>query len=269
MTASMLIRAIAANPRASLQDALLLFCLMIVALLLALQYDLFYFIQELSAEERQLSLAEAIFLTTLLGASIFMFIVRRLHDLKRDIALKASAETEVRELTALAMQDPLTGLLNRRALLSALGAATKSKGAQHALFLIDLDGFKRVNDHYGHSVGDEVLEVIASRFQAASRPSDIVSRLGGDEFAVLSYDVDRETAHEIGMRLLETLNSKIQAGGHAHKVGMSIGVALIPDDGVTAEGVLHHADIAMYRAKERQNSLMFFEPVMSQKRQIA
>jgi hypothetical protein len=119
ITPQMLRRAIAAHPQASLQDALLLFSVMIVALLLALQYDLLYFIQELSDAQRRISLAEAIFLTMLLGASIFVFIIRRLGDQKRDVALKVAAEIELGELTALAMQDPLTGLLNRRALLSA------------------------------------------------------------------------------------------------------------------------------------------------------
>lgn len=271
ITPKMLREAIAAHPQSSLQDALLVFCAMIVALLLALQYDLFYFIDVLSAAQRKISLAEAIFLTVLLAAGILIFVVRRLSDQRRDIALKIAAEMELRELAAMAMQDPLTGLLNRRALMAALETATASppaNGSKHALFMIDLDHFKHVNDVHGHAVGDQVLEVVADRFKAAARPSDLVARIGGDEFAALAYNVDRETAHKIATRFLESLKRTIRVGEHPHKVSLSIGVALIPDDGATAEEVLRSADLAMYRAKEQRSALMFFEPDMAQK-QIA
>jgi len=271
ITPRMLREAIATDPQASLQDALLLFGLMLASMLLALQYDLFFFIDALSAAQRKISLAESIFLTLLLTASILIFTIRRLSDRRRDIALKVAAETELRELTALAMQDPLTGLFNRRALVDALTAATKSppaNGTKTALFMFDLDGFKRINDFNGHAVGDEVLAAIAGRFEAAARPSDLVARIGGDEFAVLSYNVDQESATKIGSRFLKSLGSRIRAGGHLHKVNMSVGVALIPDDGATAEEILHHADLAMYRAKEQRSALMFFEPAIDRK-QIA
>lgn len=268
----MLREAVAAHPQSSLQDALLIVCAMIAALLLALQYDLFYFIDALSSAQRKISLAEAIFLTTLLAAGILIFIVRRLSNQRRDIALKVAAEVELRELTAMAMQDPLTGLLNRRALMAALETATASppaNGSKQALFMIDLDHFKSVNDMHGHAVGDQVLEVVGDRFGAAARPSDLVARIGGDEFAVLAYNVDQETANTIGMRFLDSLTRTIRAGGHVHKVSLSIGVALIPDDGATAEEVLRNADLAMYRAKEERSALVVFEPAMEQERQIA
>ena len=269
-TPEMLGRAIAAHPRASLQDALLLFVLMIAGLLLALQYDLFYFIEQLSQAQRKISLAEAIFLTVLLTACIFTFILRRLSDQRRDISFRAAAQAELRELTALAMQDPLTGLFNRRALLSALtAAATEPDGTQNALFLIDLNGFKRVNDLHGHAVGDQVLEVVADRFRAVARPSDLITRIGGDEFAILAYSVDRETARTIGMRFVECLTKKIHAGGHLHEISMAVGVALIPEDGATAEDALSNADLAMYRAKELGCPLMFYERSMAAKKRIA
>ena len=100
--------------------------------------------------------------------------------------------------------------------------------------------------------------------------ADLLARLGGDEFAVLSYDVDRDTAHAIGLRFIATLASEIRVGGHLHEIGASIGAALIPDDGTTAEEIIHNADLAMYRAKgQDQNSLVFFEPAASHPRQIA
>ena len=264
-------RAIAAHPRASLQDALLLFSLLIAALLLALQYNLFFFIGKLSLAQGRMSLAEAIFLTVLLIACLFSFTVRRFRDVRQDTALKAAAEVELNELTALALRDPLTGLYNRRALMNALSTAIKTlpnDGTQHALFLIDLNGFKRVNDTHGHAVGDQVLEIVADRFRAASRPSDIVARIGGDELAVLAYDVDREAAYSIGMRFVDALRPSIRAGKHSHSVSMAIGVALIPEYGATAEDALRNADTAMYRAKALDRSLVYFEQP-TDNRQIA
>ena len=140
---------------------------------------------------------------------------------------------------------------------------------KNAFFLIDLNDFKRVNDLHGHSVGDRVLQVIAERFRTVARPSDVLARLGGDEFAVLSYNVDRDTAYAIGLRLIATLESEIQVGGHSQVIGASIGAALIPDDGTTAEGIIHNADVAMYRAKGQDQSSLVFAESSSHPRQIA
>lgn len=272
LTPDTLKKAIAAHPQASLQDALLMFCVMLVALILALQYDLFFFVERLDSPESRISLAEAIFLTVLLGICLSVFVVRRMSERRKDVASKAAAEVELSELTALVMQDPLTGLFNRRALLKALEDATASppmNETQHALFMIDLNHFKQVNDDYGHAVGDEVLEALAGRFKAAARPSDVVARMGGDEFAILAYNIDHLIACDLAARFLETLESAIRAGGHNHKIGMAIGVALIPQDGATAEEVLRNADLAMYAAKAQGTPLMFFDPDMDQKQQIA
>lgn len=173
---------------------------------------------------------------------------------------------------ALAMQDPLTQLFNRRALVEALTAATKTppaNGTEHALYLMDLNGFKRINDKHGHAVGDHVLEVLAERFRAAARPSDLVARIGGDEFAVLAYNVDQTVARQIGMRFVECLASPVRAGEHTHQISMAIGVALIPEHGDTVEDALRNADIAMYRAKELGKDMLFFEPESAARKRIA
>ena len=171
------------------------------------------------------------------------------------------------------MQDSLTALPNRRALLRALTAATASSfsdGRKHTFFLIDLNDFKAVNDLHGHSLGDRVLQVIAERFRTVTRPSDLLARLGGDEFAVLSYNVDRDIADSVGLRFIATLEGEIQVGGHSHKIGASIGAASMPSDGTTAEAIIHRADLAMYRAKGQDRpSLVFSEPTANHPRQIA
>jgi diguanylate cyclase (GGDEF)-like protein len=267
-----LLRAIVNNPWSSVQDGLLLSSVMLVATLLALEYDLFSFVAELSEPQRKISLAEAIFLTLLLALCLFVFVIRRLREERRDVARHVATKIQVRELRALASQDSLTGLANRRALLSALTDATgsTSDGRRHALFLIDLNDFKQVNDLRGHAIGDRVLQVVAQRFRTAARPSDVLARLGGDEFAMLAYNVDQDTACAIGLRLLASLDSEIRAGGHLHEIGASIGAALIPDDGTTAEEIIHSADLAMYRAKgQDHSSLVFFKSTMTHPRQIA
>ena len=268
-----LVRAIINNPWSSLQDGLLLSSVMLVATLLALEYDLFNFAGQLTVPQRRITLAEAIFLTVLLALCIFAFVIRRLREERHAVARHIATKIQLRELRTLASEDSLTGLANRRALLSALTSATASPppdGRKHAFFLIDLNDFKRVNDLRGHALGDRVLQVVAERFRTASRPSDLLARLGGDEFAVLSYNVDRDTAYTIGLRFIATLESEIRVGGHSHAIGASVGAALIPDDGTTAEEIIHNADLAMYRAKgQDQSSLVFFEPAASHPRQIA
>jgi diguanylate cyclase (GGDEF)-like protein len=259
---SRVIRAVWLNPRSSVQDALLIAAVMLVSTLLALQYDLFFFIAELSEPARKISLAEAVFLTSLLALCIFAFVLRRLSDERRNVAKDVAAKIELRRLKALASEDPLTGLANRRTLVAALTSATSVSWAteKHALFLIDLNHFKQVNDLYGHSLGDRVLQVVADRLRAATRPVDLLARLGGDEFAVLSYDIDRDLAWEIGLRLVEVVEREIVVAGHSFDIGASVGAAVIPDDGTAADEVLENADLAMYAAKRNDSSsLVFFD----------
>lgn len=267
-----LARTIINKPWPSVQDGLLLCSVMLVGALLALQYNLFWFISELSEPQRRLSIAEAMSLTALLALCIFAFVIRRLRETRHDIARRVAAKIQVRQLKTLASQDSLTGLANRRVLLSALtsAVATSSGGRKHAFFLIDLNDFKRVNDLHGHSIGDRVLQVVAKRFRTATRPSDLLVRLGGDEFALLSYDVDQDAARVIGLRFIAALESEIRVGGRLHEIGASIGVTLIPDDGRTPDEIIHSADLAMYRAKGRdERSLVFFEPPANHPQQIA
>lgn len=257
-------RAIAEHPWSSLQDALLLSGGMIIAVVLALEYDLFKFGDQLTSEEHRLTLAELIFLTAVLAAGIFAFILRRLYENRSEAARQLYCKLEMQKLKDQTLHDPLTGLLNRRGLLSALASVTSDthhEGRQHALLLLDLDDFKRVNDLHGHTVGDQVLKVIVGRFRAAARPIDILARLdGGDEFAVLAYDVDRDAAKSVGQRLIEALQTEVFVEGLPHKVGVSIGATMIPDQRMTATEILNEADLAMYRAKEEdQPALVFYD----------
>lgn len=266
MDSRTLLRIVKDNPWSSAQDALLITAAMTVAVLLALEYDMVEFWDQLGPHQRRLRAEEAIALTVLLGLGIFGFVVRRLHDQRRDFERRLLSELEVRENRALAMQDPLTGLANRRALTAALEAAFAARpgSSAHAFFLLDLNGFKRVNDNHGHPVGDEVLGAVAQRLLTVCRRGDFIARLGGDEFAVLSCNLEsRSQADEIGRRFIDALANEIQVANGSYPIGVAVGVALYPQDGTSVDEILRHADLAMYQAKgSKTSALRFYEPAM-------
>jgi diguanylate cyclase (GGDEF)-like protein len=261
-----LVEIVAKHPWSSLRDGLVLSAFMTTAVLIARRYDLFAFFAQLADPQRVISPAEAVLLAALFAACIYIFVARRIGEEHCDEAYQAKLEAEMQELRELAMQDPLTQLPNRRALLIALEAASAQCGPRsptHAFFILDLNGFKRVNDLHGHAVGDRVLQVVVDRLRRAARPNDLLARLGGDEFAVLSYDVDRASALTIGSRFAVALTDTIAVDGHTHEVGVAIGGALCPEDGVACEVILRKADLAMYRAKEEDGSaIAFFDPAI-------
>jgi diguanylate cyclase (GGDEF)-like protein len=132
-------------------------------------------------------------------------------------------------------------------------AAPPGSDFSHAVFLLDLNSFKHINDIYGHGIGDEVLINIALRLRRAVGDDDIVARFGGDEFAILARQLaGSEDATTIAMRVIRELEHPIVTGSIQHKIGASIGISLVPQDGKDDSEVLRKADIALYCAKERK-----------------
>ena len=158
-------------------------------------------------------------------------------------------------LRHLAMEDALTGALNRRALETMLGEYVERKEA-FALLVCDLDGFKQINDTLGHQAGDSVLTEIASRMRHCAQPNGIVGRLGGDEFAVILPHASSRDAAEAASALIEIVARPILVGSQRVTVGISIGVAL-SSTSVTAAGLMASADTAMYRAKAARSGYDF------------
>jgi diguanylate cyclase (GGDEF)-like protein/PAS domain S-box-containing protein len=168
----------------------------------------------------------------------------------RDISERVRLEEQ---LTRQAFHDGLTGMANRALfrdrLDHALARSARSLGVL-AVLLVDLDGFKQVNDSLGHDAGDQLLKVVAERFELELRPSDTLARLGGDEFAVLIDGAHESQASAVARRLLSALAEPVWIAGRELSVGASIGVALHPGGAAQSEDLLRHADVAMYAAKE-------------------
>ncbi len=161
---------------------------------------------------------------------------------KREVSLSTEATT-----------DPLTGLLNRRAILAAMNDVTQNwqgDDAGGAVLYLDIDRFKQINDHFGHDAGDGVLKAFADRIRGVVRSSDKVARLGGDEFViVLASKTDADSAARIAKALLERMLVPMIWNGREIQVTTSIGIALITRTDLTAQQMLKEADIALYQAK--------------------
>jgi diguanylate cyclase (GGDEF)-like protein len=255
-----LVTAVRRHPWSSSQDAVVLTLVMLGGVLLAIEYDLVEFWEQYSDRQRRIRVEEVFLLSVLLAGGLALFIFRRFKEARLDIERQIGAEAA----RMLAMQDSLTGLPNRRALEAALDRAIGQPlktGCSHAFYLLDLNGFKRVNDDHGHATGDELLRVVAKRFAAAARNEDLVARIGGDEFAVLALNVDgREKAINIGGRFVSALGADVAFGGRSYAIGVAVGVALYPEDGSTRDEIMHHADLAMYKAKAgRQSTVQLYQ----------
>lgn len=188
------------------------------------------------------------------------------HELEEEIRARKDSEEKA---LYLANHDVLTGLANR-AIFSAQidNAISRSErdAVAFAVILIDVDGFKEVNDTQGHLFGDEVLRVIARRIQNCARAGDVVARLGGDEFVILQNFDPRQDADarfaalsSLGERLVTAMAEEIRHDGVAVQVGASIGIAMFPSDGDSQETLMRNVDLAMYQAKnEGKSQYKFF-----------
>ncbi|GAA5174280.1 hypothetical protein GCM10025771_03660 [Niveibacterium umoris] len=161
----------------------------------------------------------------------------------------SAARAESDALRDAALTDTVTGLANRRAYDQQL-ARRHAQGGTLAVLFVDLDGFKAVNDSFGHDTGDALLKVIAQRLNRALRQGDLVARLGGDEFALIASIADgTDEARALAERLLRTISEPVHLTTETVKVGASVGVALSSTIQTDAHGLVRAADAAMYRAK--------------------
>ena len=177
-----------------------------------------------------------------------------------DISERKLAEARLQRL---ALYDSLTGLPNRTLFfdrLEQLLALAKRNSYVLALLFLDLDGFKQVNDTFGHDVGDELLRQVSDRLAKAMRKSDTIARMGGDEFIGLCGRIaEVDDAAVVAKKIIEQLQKPYPAGEKTCTIGVSIGISIYPDDGEDCDTLLKKADMAMYRVKQgKRGGYVFF-----------
>jgi diguanylate cyclase (GGDEF)-like protein len=173
--------------------------------------------------------------------------------------MRMTAQAHVAQLSYQAYHDQLTGLPNRPHLLDRAARAVEiaqGTGTRFALLLLDLNGFKQVNDTAGHQAGDILLERVGQRLLGAVRDDDMVARLGGDEFAILlTRDPDDDAAEQVAARICDRLEQPFRIDGEQVLIGGSVGIAMFPDDAGDYEALIRVADAAMYDAKRETKQL--------------
>ena len=180
-------------------------------------------------------------------------VLMRVHNMLEVRLLHEATRTHSKMLESLALQDPLTGLANRRLLVDrmsmALTHARRNKSAMAVVYL-DLDGFKQVNDRLGHGVGDVLLKMVAGRLVSTVREADTVARLGGDEFIIVLWHISGiDDAAKVALKVIEAVSQSYDIEGSAVNITTSVGVSLCPVHGEDADTLIKSADLALFEAK--------------------
>jgi diguanylate cyclase (GGDEF)-like protein len=197
------------------------------------------------------SLAEAVASLTIQEAQREIDALKMINaQLARQVSVLVEREAQARRL---ADRDGLTGLYNRRKVLDLLEAsiaAASQLGQRVALLFVDLNGFKAVNDRYGHVAGDQVLTIAAARIVSRARPGDFVCRYGGDEFVViLSHAADLAQARQMADSITRLVAMPYRIDGASVYISAAVGISIYPEQAAGAAALIRHADEAMYRVK--------------------
>jgi diguanylate cyclase (GGDEF)-like protein len=206
---------------------------------------------------------DVIFVMFIVGIAMTVFGVRRYQDLSSEIKARTAAERDAREL---ARHDPLTGLPNRRFFEEKLDEHLGAVGVTHqmAVLLLDLDGFKAVNDTYGNTAGDKALSEVSRRVLAVLCADTFLARIGGDEFAIIKPKIESlDDPTNLARRIAAAVAEPFVIDGVTAEFGVGIGIAVAPNDGTVPKELIRRADRALYRAKASgRSSVCFFDSEM-------
>jgi len=226
-------------------------------------YDLAPKLFEFGLKYKAWEIDNLILVVFMMSIGLAAFSYRRVKELAVEMKARRSAELAAEKL---ARHDPLTGLPNRRFFVEMLGEVllTTNPAARSAVLALDLDGFKSINDLYGHVIGDRTLIEFAKRISAIMRTGAVLIRVGGDEFAVIVRNIkslDDPTA--LARRIVSAVAEPFLIDQISTSVGVGVGIAIAPSDGMDPEILVQRADRALYRAKaEGPSRIRFFEPDM-------
>jgi diguanylate cyclase (GGDEF)-like protein len=250
--------------RRDVRDAVVIVVILVAQFVCFDVGDLFLKFADFVKEYEDWGLDDLVLMSFMLCMSLMVFSFRRLQDLSKEVRGRAAAEHQALKL---ARHDPLTDLPNRRLFTEKLDDAllrTRSEGWRTAVLMLDLDGFKAVNDTYGHVAGDRTLLEVGERMSKVIRFDTMLACVGGDEFAIVLPNIaSLDDPAGLARRIVGAMAEPFMIGSAVTTLGISIGIAVTPDDGTEHDELVRRADLALYRAKaEGQSSIRFFEPDM-------
>jgi diguanylate cyclase (GGDEF)-like protein len=252
-----------ASLRPATTDIIIISILSVIIFIAEYLSDLAEHLFQFALDHKEWEVDNAIFVVIVMSFGFGIFSYRRVKELSVEMKARRSAEWEAKKL---ARHDPLTGLPNRRFFVETLGEVllTTTVDSQSAVLMLDLDGFKSINDAYGHAVGDQVLVKFAQRISATMRSGAVFIRVGGDEFAVIVPKIESlDGPTSLARRITAAVAEPFLIGHIRTSVGVGIGIAVAPADGMDPEMLVQRADRALYRAKaEGRSCIRFFEPDM-------
>lgn len=249
--------------RRDVRDAVVLFSVALVAYAFAHFYHLPLRTFQFAVAYADWEVDDLLFVSFVLSVAWMIYGFRRYQDSSREMEARREAELEARNL---ARHDPLTGLPNRRFFAEKLDEYLRgASGAQRAaVLMLDLDGFKLVNDLHGHGVGDKALIEFSERISAVLRADSVFARIGGEEFAILMPKIESlDDPTNLAGRIVAAAARPFLIDKTRADIGVGVGIAVAPNDGMNSEELVRRADRALYRVKgEGRSSVRFFEPEM-------
>jgi diguanylate cyclase (GGDEF)-like protein len=250
--------------RRDVKDAIVIVTILTAQFVLFDVGDLFLQFADFVKEYEDWGLDDLVLMSFMLCLGLMVYSFRRFQDLSKEMKGRAAAEKQALKL---ARHDPLTDLPNRRLFTEKLDDAllrTAAEGCRTAVLMLDLDGFKAINDTYGHVAGDRTLIEVGERMSAVLRTNTLLARVGGDEFGIVLPNIaSLDDPAGLARRIVGAIAEPFMIGNAATTLGISIGIAVAPDDGAEQDELMRRADLALYRAKaEGQSTVRFFEPEM-------